>query len=148
MSFYDYYDGEINQVEQDNLRRISLHSIFEFWISDFISNSEKNRVQNQQDFISSSKLIFAGYTGSKNQVRTRQKIEFVSNSIFFRVWNWKKIKWHSIFLKSSANRQGESLQYSFCQLHNLNSFFYINYALASSIRATRDTGHSQLGFAW
>ena len=90
MSFYDYYDGEINQVEQDNLRRISLHSIFEFWISDFISNSEKNRVQNQQDFISSSKLIFAGYTGSKNQVRTRQKIEFVSNSFFFSSLKLKK----------------------------------------------------------
>ena len=30
-----------------------------------------------------SKLIFAGYTGSKNQVRTRQKIEFVSKLIFF-----------------------------------------------------------------
>ena len=30
-----------------------------------------------------SKLIFAGYTGSKNQVRTQQKIEFVSKSIFF-----------------------------------------------------------------
>ena len=30
-----------------------------------------------------SKLIFAGYTGSKNQVRTRKKIEFVLKSIFF-----------------------------------------------------------------
>ena len=28
-------------------------------------------------------MIFAGYTGSKNQVRTRQKIEFVLKSIFF-----------------------------------------------------------------
>ena len=40
-----------------------------------------------------SKLIFAGYTGSKNQVRTRQKIEFVSNSIFFRVCS-KLPNWH------------------------------------------------------
>ena len=27
---------------------------------------------------------------------------------FFRVWNWKKIKWHSIFQKSSGERQGLS----------------------------------------
>jgi hypothetical protein len=27
-------------------------------------------------------LIFAGYTGSKNQVQTQQKIKFVSKSIF------------------------------------------------------------------
>ena len=40
-----------------------------------------------------SKLIFAGYTGSKNQVRTWQKIKFVSNSIFFRVCN-KLPNWH------------------------------------------------------
>ena len=53
-------------------------------------------------------MIFAGYTGSKNQVRTRQKIEFVSKSIFFQVWNWKKIEWHSIFQKSSRDRQEES----------------------------------------
>ena len=34
-----------------------------------------------------SKLIFAGYTGSKNQVRTRKKIKFDLKSIFFRVCN-------------------------------------------------------------
>ena len=39
------------------------------------------------------KLIFAGYTSSKNQVRTRQKIKFVSKSIFFRVCN-KLPNWH------------------------------------------------------
>ena len=58
---------------------------------------------------SSLNLIFAGYTGSKNQVRTRPKIKFVSKSIFFRVWNWKKFEWHSIFQKSSGDRQGVSL---------------------------------------
>ena len=34
-----------------------------------------------------SKLIFAGYTGSSNQVQTRKKIKLVLNSIFFQVWN-------------------------------------------------------------
>ena len=40
-----------------------------------------------------SKLIFAGYTGSKNQVRTRKKIKFDSKSIFFWVCN-KLPNWH------------------------------------------------------
>ena len=41
-----------------------------------------------------SKLIFAGYTGSKNQVRTqKKKIKFDSKSIFFRVCN-KLPNWH------------------------------------------------------
>ena len=39
------------------------------------------------------KLIFAGYTGSKNQVRTRKRINFDSKSIFIRVCN-KLPNWH------------------------------------------------------
>ena len=41
-----------------NIRPISLHSIFEFWISEFISNSERNRVQNQLDFFFEFELDF------------------------------------------------------------------------------------------
>ena len=48
-----------------------------------ISNSKKNRFRNKLDFLSSSKLIFTACVACKNQVRTRQKIEFVSKSIFF-----------------------------------------------------------------
>ena len=39
------------------------------------------------------KLIFAGYTGSKNQVRTRKKIKFDLKLIFFRVC-FKLPNWH------------------------------------------------------
>ena len=53
------------------IRPISLHSIFEFWISEFISNSEKNRVQNQLDFFSSSNLIFTACVACKNQFRNQ-----------------------------------------------------------------------------
>ena len=59
----------------------------------FITNSKKNRFRNKLDFLSSLNLIFAGYTGSKNQVRTRKKIKFDSKSIFWRVWN-KLPNWH------------------------------------------------------
>ena len=45
------------------------------------------------DFLSIWNLILAGYSGSKNQVRTLQKIKFVSKSIFFRVYN-KLPNWH------------------------------------------------------
>jgi hypothetical protein len=44
------------------------------------------------------KLIFAGYTGSKNQVRNRQKIQFVE-------LDFSKL----IFQKSSTDQQGEKL---------------------------------------
>ena len=44
--------------------------IFETSIWKFITNLKKIRFQNKRDFLSSSNLIFAGYTGSKNQVRT------------------------------------------------------------------------------
>ena len=79
---------------------VYLYLIFEMSIWEFITNSKKKSIS-KLDFFSSSNLIFAGYTGSKNQVWTRQKIKFVSKSISFRVWNWKKIEWHSIFQKLS-----------------------------------------------
>ena len=41
-----------------HIRPISLQSIFEFWISVFISNLEKNRVQHQLDFFSEFELDF------------------------------------------------------------------------------------------
>jgi hypothetical protein len=56
---------------QKDLRPISLHSIFEFWISEFISNSEKNLFQNQLDFFSSSNLIFTACVACKNQFRNQ-----------------------------------------------------------------------------
>jgi hypothetical protein len=50
-----------------------------------LQNIKFKKVKNQFDLI--SKLIFAGYTGSRNQVQNRKKIKLVLNSIFFQVWN-------------------------------------------------------------
>ena len=58
----------------DDLRPISLHSIFEFWISELISNLEKNRVQNQLDFFSSLNLISTACVACENQ--SRNQIDF------------------------------------------------------------------------
>ena len=61
-----------HQHHLDSYRRpISLHSIFEFWISEFISNLEKNRVQNQLDFFSSLNLISTACVACKNQFRNQ-----------------------------------------------------------------------------
>ena len=56
-----------------NSHGVYLCMIFEMSIWEFITNSKKNQFRNKLDFLSSSNLIFAGYTGSKNQVRTRKK---------------------------------------------------------------------------
>ena len=76
---------------------VYLHLIFEISsVTHFFFNLEISSLKNQKINLI-SKLIFAGYTGSKNQVRTRQKIEFVSKSIFFEFEIEKKNEWHSIF---------------------------------------------------
>ena len=74
------------------IRTMPYPSVLDFWKIKFENSSSTNWIFNLQKSI--SKLIFAGYTGSKNQVRTRQKIKFVSKSIFFfRVCN-KLPNWH------------------------------------------------------
>ena len=92
---------------QPVLPPVFLHFIFEISsVTRFFFNFEISSLKNQKINLI-SKLIFAGYTGSKNQVRTRQKIKFVSKLIFFSSLKLKKkIKWHSIFQKSSGDRQG------------------------------------------
>ena len=59
-------------------------SVLNFWKIQFEKSSSTNWIFNLQKSI--SKLIFAGYTGSKNPVRNRLKIQFVeldfSNLIF------------------------------------------------------------------
>ena len=49
-------------------------SVHDFWKIKFEKSSLTNWVFNMQKSI--SKLIFAGYTGSKNPVRNRLKIKF------------------------------------------------------------------------
>ena len=48
----------------------------------FFFNLEISSLKNQKINLI-TKLIFAGYIGSKNQVQTRKKIKFDSKSIFF-----------------------------------------------------------------
>ena len=72
---------------------VYLHLIFEISsVTRFFFNFEISSLKNQKINLI-SKLIFAGYTGSKNQVRTRKKIKFDSKSIFFQVCN-KLPNWH------------------------------------------------------
>ena len=79
---------ENGNVDEINKPPVYLHLIFEISIWEFITNSKKKSIS-KLDFFSSSNLIFAGYTGSKNQVRTRQKIEF-RNRFFFSSLKLKK----------------------------------------------------------
>ena len=67
--------------------------IFEMSIWKFITNSKKIRFRNKLDFLLSSNLIFTACVSCKNQVWTRQKLEFISKWISFRVCN-KGPNWH------------------------------------------------------
>ena len=79
-------------IKQTNNHPIHLYLIFE-------KSSSTNWILNLQKSI--LKLIFAGYTGSKNPVWNRLKIQFVE-------LDFSKL----IFQKSSTDQQGES----FCDL--------------------------------
>ena len=68
-------------------------SVLEFWKIKLEKSSSTNWIFSLQKSI--SKLIFAGYTGSKNPVRNRLKIQFVE-------LDFSKL----IFQKSSTDQQG------------------------------------------
>jgi hypothetical protein len=71
------------------------------------------------------KLIFAGYTGSKNQVRNRLKIQFVELD-FFKL----------IFQKSSTDQQGEwHLLYSLRKPHYVRQTVGVRQFLPPSVPA-------------
>ena len=61
-------------------RRTCCRKTERLWISEFISNSEKYRVQNHLDFFSSSNLIFTACVACKNQFRNQ--IDF----LIFQTW--------------------------------------------------------------
>ena len=71
----------------------SCWSVLDFWKIKFEKSSSTNWIFSLQKSI--LKLIFAGYTGSKNQVRNRLKIQFVE-------LDFSKL----IFQKSSTDQQG------------------------------------------
>ena len=71
-------------------------SVLDFWKIKFEKSSSTNWIFNLQKLI--SKLIFAGYTGSRNPVRNRLKIQFVN-------FDFPKL----IFQKSSTDQQGIGL---------------------------------------
>ena len=65
-------------------------SALAFWKIKFEKSSSTNWICNMQKSI--SKLIFAGYTGSKNPVRNRLKIQFVEldfSNLIFPTWCFK-----------------------------------------------------------
>ena len=70
---------------QEDIPPVYLHLIFEISsVTRFFFNFEKSSLKDQKINLI-SKLIFAGYTGSRNQVQTQKKIKLVLNSIFFQV---------------------------------------------------------------
>ena len=84
--------GYLNKVNKPDPLSISTWFLKYRVSLDFFFNCKISSLKNKKINLI-SKLIFAGYTGSKNQVRTRQKIKFVSKAIFFRVCN-KLPNWH------------------------------------------------------
>ena len=84
-------------------------------------SSSTNRIFSLQKSI--SKLIFAGYTGSKNQVRNRLKIQFVDFD-FYKL----------ISQKSSTDQQGERMdcRWSY-KSHNLQ-WMYSNVCIMCEIQ--------------
>ena len=76
---YSTFDGTFScfQWQKKSKIRVS-HSIFFQY-----QTRKKNWFRNKPDFLLSSNLIFTACVACKNQVRTRQKIEFVSKSILF-----------------------------------------------------------------
>ena len=71
-------------------------SVLEFWTIKLEKSSSMNWIFSLQKSI--SKLIFAGYTGSKNPVGNRLKIQFIE-LVFSKL----------IFQKSSTDQQGVKL---------------------------------------
>ena len=78
----------------DNSPPVYLHLIFEISsVTRFFFNFEISSLKSRKVNLI-SKLNFAGYTGSKNQVWTRKKIKFDLKSIFF-FWVCNKLpNWH------------------------------------------------------
>ena len=123
-----------------HLPPVYLHLIFEissvtrFFFNFKISSLKINLI---------SKLIFAGYTGSKNQVRTRKKIKFDSKSIFFQVCN-KLPNWH---FKNQAQIDTASVVYILlydskdcCRVHIKGHYICKN--LQFSAFKLHDGGHT------
>ena len=91
-----FIDSEVEMVRFSSQARgeksliyppVYLHSIFEISsVTRIFFNFKISSLKNWKINLI-SKLIFAGYTGSRNQVQTRKKIKLVLNSIFFQVWN-------------------------------------------------------------
>ena len=79
----DYLGKNISNI----IPPVFLHSIFEISsVTRIFFNFKISSLKNWKINLI-SKLIFAGYTGSRNQVQTRKKIKLVLNLIFFQVWN-------------------------------------------------------------
>ena len=80
-------------------------SVLDFWKSKFEKSSMTNWIFNLQKSI--SKLIFAGYTGSKNPVRNRLKVQSVeldfSNLIFPTLFFENQVQMDRAIVKGHFN---------------------------------------------
>ena len=90
---------------------------FEMSIWEFITNSKKTRFQIKLDFFFEFKLDFYCLCSLQKSIsKSNWFLNFLN--LIFR--NWKKIEWHSIFQKSSGDRQGDCLlPYSYHKLKNI-----------------------------
>ena len=85
-------------------------------------NSTKNRVCFEIDFFFEFELDFYCLCSLQKSISKWNWFFDFLNLIFP---NWKKIKWHLIFQKSSRDRQGESLGYLACPKLNAFSITYL-----------------------
>ena len=111
-SYYTYYNYFLTPC----LSPLDFWSMYRVSLEFFsISNSKKNWFRNKLDFLSSSNLIFTACVACKNQVWNRQKIEFVSKSIFFS-WVCNKNTVDSWFRKTPLGNHQEG-KISFINLY-------------------------------
>ena len=90
-------------------RGVYLCLIFEMSIWEFITNSKKKSISKQTRFFVEFELDFYCLCSLQKSILKSNGFFNFFNLIFR---NWKKIEWHSIFQKSSGDRQGE-----WCQLN-------------------------------
>ena len=101
-AFNHFLNGKIN-----NIRGVYLCLIFEMSIWEFITKLKKNRFRIKLDFFFEFELDFYCLCSLQKSI-SKSNWFFNFLNLIFRNWK-KKIKWHSIFQKSSGDRQGVCL---------------------------------------
>ena len=92
-------------------------SALDFWKIKFEKSSSTNWIFNLQKLI--SKLIFAGYTGSKNPIRNRLKFLIISPTFTF-IWAYTSVRYTRVCIFLGL----DSVTACFCHT-NCNKYWYI-----------------------